>query len=94
MRELCDAHRERPLLPLLRPRELKRLLNGENEPDVVQRLGFVVEACGNKALAKVIRDSLPNQLTPIALVPGKGKADSLPLAKRWQVLNNSNELKV
>jgi hypothetical protein len=84
----------RPLLRLLRPRELKRLLDGEDEPGVAQRLGFVIEVCGNKSLAKVVRKSLPDQLTPIALVPGKGSRDSLPLVKRWQVLNNSSELKV
>jgi hypothetical protein len=83
-----------PLLPLLRPRELKRLLNGENEAGVTQRLGFVIEAGGNKSLAKVIRDSLPDRLTPVALFPGKGTRDNLPLVKRWQVLNNSSELKV
>ena len=84
----------RPLLPLLRARELRRVLDGENEPGVAQRLGFVIEACGNKSLSKVVRDWLPDELTPVALVPGKGKRDNLPLIKRWQVLNNSSELKV
>lgn len=81
----------RPLLPLLRARELKRVLD---EPAVAQRLGFVIEACGNKSLAKLVRDWLPDELTPVALVPGKGKRGNLPLSKRWQVLNNSSELKV
>src|SRR5439155_25260826 len=84
----------RPLLPLLRERELKRVLDGENEPAVAQRLGFVIEACGNKLLAKTVRDWLPDELTPVALASAKGKRDNLPLVKRWQVLNNSNELKV
>ena len=30
----------RPLLPFLRARELKRVLDAENEPAVAQRLGF------------------------------------------------------
>ena len=84
----------RPLLPLLRVRELKRVLGVENEPGVAQRLGFVIEACGNKSLAKVVRDWLPDEPTPVALVPGKGKRGNLPVVKRWQVLNNSSELKV
>jgi hypothetical protein len=84
----------RPLLPLLRVRELKRALNAENESGVAQRLGFVMEACGSKSLAKVVRDWLPDELTTVALVPGKDKRDNLPLVKRWQVLNNSGELKV
>lgn len=84
----------RPLLPLLRTRELGRVLDAENEPAVAQRLGFVIEACGNKSLAKVVRDRLPDELTPATLSPAKGKRDNLPLVKRWQVLNNSSELKV
>jgi len=84
----------RPLLPLLRSRELKRVLDAENEPVVAQRLGFVIEALGDKPLAKNIRVWLPNELTIVTLTPAKGKRDNLPLIKRWQVLNNSNELKV
>jgi len=55
----------RPLLPLLRARELTRVLNGENESGVARRLGFVMDTCGNKALAKVVRDWLPDELTPL-----------------------------
>ena len=84
----------RPLLPLLRVRELKRVLNAESESGVAQRLGFVMEACGNKSLAKVVRDWLPDELTPVALVPGRDKRDNLPLVKHWQVLNNSSGLKI
>src|SRR5215469_2552030 len=53
----------RPLLPLLRVRELTRVLNAESEFSVAQRLGFVLEACGSKSLAKVVRDWLPDVLT-------------------------------
>ena len=84
----------RPLLPLLRARELRRVLDAENEPAVAQRLGFVIEACGNKSLAKAVRDWLPDELTPVTLSPAKGKRDNLPLVKRWQVFNNSSELKI
>jgi hypothetical protein len=84
----------RPLLPLLRVREIKRVLDAENELVVSQRLGFVIEALGDKPLAKTIRDRLPNELTIVTLTPAKGKRDNLPLVKRWQVLNNSSELKV
>jgi len=88
------AETMRPLLPLLRGRELKRVLDGESEPGVAQRLGFIIEACGNRSLAKVVRDWLPDELTPVALAPAKGKRDAFPLVKRWQVFNNSGELKV
>ena len=84
----------RPLLPVLRARELKRVLDAENEPAVAQRLGFVVEANGDKSLAKVVRDWLPDKLTPVTLSPTKGKRNTIPLVERWQVLNNSSELKI
>jgi len=84
----------RPLLPVLRARELKRVLDAENELAVAQRLGFVIEASGEKPLAKVVRNWLPDKLTPVALSPTKGKQDSFPLVERWQVLNNSSELKI
>ena len=84
----------RPLLPLMRVRELKRVLDAENEPAVAQRLGFVIEAGGNPSLAKAVRDWLPDELTPATLSPATGRRDSLPLVERWQILNNSCELKV
>lgn len=82
----------RPLLPLLRARELKRLLDAENEPPVAQRLGFVIEASGGRSLARAVRDWLPDKLMRVTLSPAKGKRDCFPLVKRWQVLNNSREL--
>lgn len=87
-----SAETIRPLLPLLRARALKRVLGLENEPAVAQRLGFVIEACGHRRLAKVVRDWLPDELTPVKLSPAQDKRDNLPLVKRWQVLNNSREL--
>jgi hypothetical protein len=83
-----------PLLPVLRVRELKRVLAAENEPAVAQRLGFVIEASGAKSLATVVRDWLPDKLTPVTLSPIKGQRDAIPLVERWQVLNNSSELKI
>jgi len=94
----------RPLLPLLRARELKRVLEAQagNEYPVAQRLGFVLEASGGggRALAKTVRDWLgaaTDKLSPILLAPGRGKLgrgrDGIPLVARWQVFNNSNELK-
>jgi hypothetical protein len=82
----------RPLLPLMRVRELKRVLDAENEPGVAQRLGFVIEANGNPSLANTVHDWLPDELTPVPLAPATGRRHSLPLVKRWQILNNSNEL--
>lgn len=84
----------RPLLPSLRERELKRVLTVENETAVAQRLGFIVQAACEKKLAQVIYDWLPEKLTAVPLSPLKGERKSLPLVERWQVLNNSGELKL
>jgi hypothetical protein len=83
-----------PLLPQLRVRELKRVLNAENAPTIAQRLGFVFEAKGAKKLADAIYNWLPDKLITIPLSPLKSERRNFPIAERWQVLNNSNELKL
>src|SRR5665213_2293760 len=83
-----------PLLPVLRGRELKRVLEAENEPAIAQRLGFVVEAGGVKKLAQVIYDWLPDKLVTVPLSPLKGERKNIPVVERWQVLNNSGELRL
>ncbi len=82
-----------PLLPLLRARELKRVLEAETETATAQRLGFVLEAGGAQRLAQVIHDWLPARLTPVPLSPLQGERKNIPVVERWQVLNNSAELK-
>jgi hypothetical protein len=42
-----------PLLPLMRPAELRRVLKIEDEPATAQRLGFVLESLQAANLAKV-----------------------------------------
>jgi hypothetical protein len=88
------AETVRPLLPSLRERELKRVLAAENETAVAQRLGFIVQAACEKKLAQIIYDWLPEKLTAVPLSPLKGERKSLPLVERWQILNNSGELKL
>jgi hypothetical protein len=56
-----------PLLPMLRVRELKRVLDAENKPAIVQRLGFVIEAGGAKKLADAVHDWLPDKLATVPL---------------------------
>jgi hypothetical protein len=83
-----------PLLPVLRARELKRVLEAENEPAIAQRLGFVIETAGAIKLAQVIYDWLPDKLVTVPLSPLNGERKNIPLVQRWQVLNNSGELKL
>jgi hypothetical protein len=83
-----------PLLPSLQARELKLVLAAEDEPASAQRLGFVVEAGGAGKLAQIIYDWLPDKLEVVPLSPLKGERKSIPVIERWQVLNNSGELKL
>lgn len=82
-----------PLLPVLRIRELKNLLEAEQEPAVAQRLGFVLEALGAEKLAQAVHDWLPNKLVKVPLSPFTGGRKSVPVVERWRILNNSGELK-
>ena len=78
-----------PLLPLIRPAELRRVLKIEDEPATAQRLGFVLETLKATNLAKVVQDWLPSDLVLVPLVPGlRGDA---PEIKRWRILNNAVE---
>jgi hypothetical protein len=82
-----------PLVNRLKPRELKRLLEIENEIAVAQRLGFVFEAMGAGNLAQTVRGWLPEILRPVALSQIPGGRGEVALVERWQILNTSTELK-
>jgi hypothetical protein len=82
------------LLPALHSRELRRVLDAEDEPTIAQRLGFIIEAGGGKVLADAVRAWLPDKLATVPLSPIKGDRRHFPVNERWQVLNNSRELKL
>jgi hypothetical protein len=84
----------RPLLPKLRVSELKRTLNAENTPPIAQRLGFIFEAIGAKRLADAVYNWLPDKLIAVPLSPMRSERSNFKLIERWQILNNSNELKL
>jgi hypothetical protein len=76
-----------PLLPLMRPAELRRVLKIEGEAATAQRLGFVLEKLGAANLAKVVQDCLPSELIFVPLVPSLRAV--APEIKRWRILNNA-----
>jgi hypothetical protein len=84
----------KPLLPKLRVRELKRVLNVENTPPIAQRLGFIFEAIGAKRLADAVYNWLPDKLVAVPLSSMRSERSNFQLIKRWQILNNSNELRL
>ncbi|HEV2329745.1 MAG TPA: type IV toxin-antitoxin system AbiEi family antitoxin [Verrucomicrobiae bacterium] len=78
-----------PLLPLMRPAELRRVLKIEDEPATARRLGFVLEKLRATDLARVVENWLPAYLAFVPLVPGVPGA--APEIKRWRILNNAGE---
>jgi hypothetical protein len=54
-----------PLLPIMRARELKHVLEAENRSAIAQRLGIAIEARGAKTLVQVIYDWLPAKLVTV-----------------------------
>ena len=79
-----------PLLPLMRPAGLRRVLKIEDTPVTARRLGYVLERLKASNLAKVVQERLPAVQVPVPLVPGlNGKG---PEIKRWGILNNAGEV--
>jgi hypothetical protein len=78
-----------PLLPLMRPSEMRRVLKIEDEPSTTQRLGFVLERLRATDLAKVVENWLPSNRPYVPLVPGAHGV--VPEIKRWRILNNAGE---
>ncbi len=78
-----------PLLPLMRPTELRRVLKIEDETATAQRLGFVLEKLKAPKLAAVVEDWLPLNLIFVPLAPGLH--GDVPEIKRWGILNNAME---
>lgn len=58
-----------PLLPLMRPAEMRRVLKIEAEPAPAQRLGFVLEKLRATDLAKVVNNWLSTDVVFVPLVP-------------------------
>ena len=85
----------RPFLSKLRVRKLKRVLAAEDEIVTAQRLGFIMDVASEKKLAQTIYDWLPATLAKVYLAPMMKKKPTSPhLVERWQVFNNSDELKL
>ena len=78
-----------PLLTLIRPADLRRVLKIENDAPAAQRLGFVLEQLRAMELTKVIQRWLPSDLMFVPLVPGS--RDNGNEIRRWKIINNAAE---
>lgn len=78
-----------PMLPSLKTKALKQVLNAEREITTAQRFGYLLEAMGAASLAQEVRDWLPEKLPNILLsvhVNGNKLAIANPT---WCVINNA-----
>ncbi len=78
-----------PMLPLIKAKELRCVLDAENEIATAQRLGFVLEALGAAGLAKTIRDWLPKAIQRVPISTRLGSDSSAPISREWGIINNS-----
>jgi hypothetical protein len=78
-----------PMLPLIKVKELRRVLDAENEVTTAQRLGFIIDAIGEVHLAKEIRDWLPTKLQDIPLSIYTEGDRLAPANETWGVVNNA-----
>lgn len=79
----------KPMVQVMKMRELKRMLDAEQEISTAQRLGFVLETIKADGLANVVRNWLPKRINPV-LVTTHIKTDvEAPINKTWAVKNNS-----
>ena len=82
-----------PLLPLLRSRELREVIEIENKPAVTQRLGFLIERYGSQKLSQVVYKWLPRRLVLVPLSTSNIRSKNIDIVRRWHIINNSGEPK-
>jgi hypothetical protein len=78
----------RPLLHLLKPASLKRVLEIENEVATMQRLGFLFEKMERGNLASSVEKQLPDRPVWVPLGSGAKSEASPPRNERWRVVEN------
>jgi AbiEi antitoxin C-terminal domain len=82
----------RPLLPLIRPSELRAVLAAEEEISTAQRLGYLLARSGRPKLADAVDAWLPSRRPVIPLSVGAPAGlPAAPLETRWRVADNSGE---
>jgi hypothetical protein len=78
-----------PMLQNMKPRDLRLVLDAENEIPTTQRLGYVLDAAGAENMAKVIREWLPVHLKLVPLSVHAGSVKEPVINEKWNVINNT-----
>jgi hypothetical protein len=78
-----------PMLPLIKAKELRSVLDAEDEVATAQRLGFVLETLGATVLSNMIKDWLPKVIQMVPISTRLGSDSSAPISRMWGIINNS-----
>ncbi len=82
----------RPMIPLMRPRQLEKMLEAENELACAQRLGYILIKAGEEKLAGVVMDWLPKYRKNVPLALGVRVDKDMPIDAIYGVIMNSSGL--
>ena len=81
----------RPLLPHIRPAQLRGVLSAEDQSATAQRLGFILEKCQALDLAEEIDARLtPRRWLQLSTTAAHSQSRD-PIEARWRVIDNSGE---
>lgn len=78
-----------PMVSAIKTKELRRVLDSENELATTQRLGFVLQSIKADRLAKVVIDWLPQRIKTVPISTHVKSDDQAPISKEWGIKNNS-----
>lgn len=81
-----------PMIPLMRIRELREMLDAEKELASAQRLGHIFISAGANKLAQVIADWLPKYKKNVPLALGMEADRDMPVDKTYGVILNTRRM--
>jgi len=80
----------RPMIPLMLIRQLREVLEAENELASAQRLGHIFTKAGADKLAKVVADWLPKYMKNVPLALGATVDRDMPIDRTYGVIMNTH----
>ncbi len=81
-----------PMIPLMRIRQLREMLDAENELASAQRLGYILTMAGADKLAQVVADWLPSYKKNVPLALGIEADRDMPVDKTYGVILNTRRV--
>ena len=83
-----------PLLPLIKAKLLKQMLEAKGETATAQRLGFILNELGANSFATIVKAWLPPSLQLVPLSTHVKSADTdCPISRDWGIIHNTGNLR-